>query len=60
MEIMSRQIDKKTTKQVRIDAGMHKIIKVEAAKAGKSIRELVEASLTEYLAGLEEVERVYG
>jgi hypothetical protein len=46
---MSRQSDKKTTKQVRIDAGWHKLVKVEAAKAGRTIREVLEEALSQYL-----------
>jgi len=45
----NRQIDKKTTKQVRIDIGIHQMLKVKAAKAGVSIRELVEGCLAELL-----------
>ena len=47
----NRQIDKKTTKQVRIDAGLHQMLKVKAAKAGVSIRTLLEG----YLANLLEL-----
>lgn len=45
----NRQIDKKVTKQVRIDTGMHKLIKIEAAKRGETIRQLVEAYIYEGL-----------
>lgn len=45
----SRQIDKKPTKQVRIDSGLHKLVKIEAAKAGETIRSLVEGALAELL-----------
>lgn len=47
--MISRQSDKNNTKQVRIDNGWHKYVKVEAAKAGMTIRDLVEAALAEYL-----------
>ena len=47
---MSRQIDTKSTKQIRIDIGWHKILKVLAAEDGKTIKELVEACLTETLS----------
>jgi predicted HicB family RNase H-like nuclease len=47
----NRQIDRKTTKQVRIDAGLHQMLKVKAAKAGMSIRTLLEG----YLASLLEL-----
>lgn len=39
---MKRQSDKKVTKQIRIDSGMHKIVKVEASRRGQTIKELVE------------------
>jgi predicted HicB family RNase H-like nuclease len=47
---MSRQSDKKTSKQVRIDSGLHQLLKIEAAKSNRSIKELLEESLAEYLA----------
>lgn len=45
----SRQIDKKTTKQVRIDAELHKQLKIKAATEKSSIKTLVEGSLAELL-----------
>jgi len=47
---MSQQVDKKLTKQVRIDSSMHYLLKVKAAKSGRTIRELVEEGLSEVLA----------
>jgi len=44
------QIDKKSTKQVRIDAGLHQLLKIYAAKAGRSIKSLLEECLAELLA----------
>jgi len=44
------QSDKKPTKQVRIDSGLHKLLKVKAAQSGESIRTLLEGALTELLA----------
>ena len=41
------QIDSKTTKQVRIDSGLHKILKTEASRAGKSIKEYLEEHLVD-------------
>lgn len=41
----NRQVDKKTTKQLRIDAGLHKSIKLKAAELEVSIKELVERYL---------------
>ena len=45
-----RQSDNKTTKQVRIDAGMHRLLKIKSAELGRTIRELLEEALTELLA----------
>ena len=39
---MNRKIRHKTTKQVVIDTGYHQLLKIEAAKARKTIKELVE------------------
>lgn len=47
------QIDKKTTKQIRIDIGVHQLLKIKAAEAGTSIKDLLEG----YLAELLEVKR---
>ena len=46
----SRLVDKKTTKQVRIDSGLHKELKIEAAKRSTTIRDLVEEGLAEVLS----------
>ena len=50
MKITSKKVDKKTTKQVRIDSGLHRLLKIEAARSGISIKELVEGALAELLA----------
>ncbi len=47
---MSRKIDKKLTKQVRIDTGLHQLLKIKAAKRSMSIKELLEGYLAELLA----------
>lgn len=44
-----RYIEEKTTKQVLIDAGLHTLLKVMAAKSRRSIKELVEEALAELL-----------
>ena len=44
----SRQIDRRNTKQVRIDGGVHTILKIEATRAGISIREYLEEVLVEH------------
>lgn len=46
----SRLVDRKATKQVRIDALLHKELKIEAAKRSATIRDLVEEGLAEVLA----------
>lgn len=45
---MSRQVDKRKTKQVRIDAGWHRELKVQAALQGTTIRDLIEGCLAEF------------
>ena len=45
----NRKIEQKQTKQVVIDAGLHQLLKIEAAKARKTIKELLEGHLTEIL-----------
>ncbi len=47
---MNQQIDKKTTKQIRIDAGLHKLLKLKATTAGMSIKALLEGYLADLLA----------
>lgn len=49
--LKDRQIDKNSTKQVRIDTGYHKLLKMEAARQGMTIKTLLEG----YLANLLEV-----
>ena len=39
---MNKQVNKKLTKLVRIDAGWHKILKLKATAGGESIKELLE------------------
>ena len=48
--MQKRQIDKKTTKQVRIDAGLHQLLKIKAAEQGESIKGLLEGYLADILA----------
>lgn len=45
----NRQIDKKKTKQVRIDSYLHRHLKVEAAKQSMTIRAFVEVCLADPL-----------
>ena len=49
-KIVSRQIDKKSTKQVRIDKELHKLLKIEATKSGESIKSFLEGILADVLA----------
>jgi len=44
------QVDNKVTKQVRIDSGLHKQLKIKAAKQSTTIRDLIEGCLAELLA----------
>ena len=44
----SQQIDRRSTKQVRIDSEVHTILKIEATRAGISIRDYLEGVLAEY------------
>lgn len=46
----SQQSDTKTTKQVRIDAGLHQLLKVKAATSSTTIKQLLEECLAEFLA----------
>ena len=45
-----RQSDKNLTKQIRIDVGLHQLLKVKAARAGMSIKTFLEGHLAELLA----------
>ena len=45
----NRQIDTKTTKQVRIDAGLHQLLKIKATEAGQSIKAFIEGVLADVL-----------
>lgn len=50
LDMQNRQIDKKSTKQIRIDAGLHHLLKVKAAEGGMSIKMLLEGYLADLLA----------
>jgi len=39
---MSRQVDNKPTIQVRIDRGLHKLLKIQAAQRGTTLRSLLD------------------
>jgi len=46
----SKQVDKNITKLVRIDAGLHHYVKLEAVKRSTTIRALIEEGLAEVLS----------
>ena len=48
-KFMKRQSDTNITKQVRIDKGLHRLLKIKAARSGITIRELLEGCLVELL-----------
>lgn len=48
--IMSRQSYTNSSKQVRIDSGLHHLLKIESAKANRTIKALLEEVLAELLA----------
>ena len=50
----SNKIDKNLTKQIRIDTGLHQLLKVKAAKSGMSIKTLLEGYLADLLTVEEE------
>lgn len=43
------QSDKNLTKQIRIDAGLHTLLKLKATRAGTSIKALLEGYIAEVL-----------
>ncbi len=46
----NRQVDEKPTKQVRIDAGLHQLLKIKAATQKTTIKVLIEGALAELLS----------
>jgi len=48
--MQNRQIDKKTTKQVRISVDLHKKLKVKSAKEGMTIKAFLEYYIAELLS----------
>jgi len=49
-KVESRQIDKKSSKQVRIDSELHRLAKIRAAESGTTIKTVVEQGLAEVLS----------
>jgi len=47
--MQKRQSDKKASKQVRIDAGLHKLLKIKATEETTTIKRLLEGYLAELL-----------
>lgn len=50
INMTSKQIDKKITKQIRIDAGTHQLLKVYASQSGTTIKAILEDYLSDLLA----------
>jgi predicted HicB family RNase H-like nuclease len=48
-KIVSRQSYRSLTKQIRIDAGYHTLLKIKAAKSGMSIKTLIEGYIIDIL-----------
>jgi len=46
---MNRGIDEKNTKQVILDSGVHKLVKIKATEAGETIRAFLEGILADIL-----------
>lgn len=49
-ESPNSQSDKKASKQIRIDSGLHRLLKMKAAKQGVTIKSLLEDYLADILA----------
>lgn len=49
-ELISKQVNKNPTTLVRIDAGLHRLLKIKAAGEGTTIRTLAEGALAELLS----------
>ena len=45
----SRQVDKKPTKQVRIDRELHRLLKIRAATEKTTIKSLIEGAIADIL-----------
>jgi len=41
--------DKKSTMQVRLDSGFHRLLKISAAKSGRTLKNVLEECIAEYL-----------
>lgn len=54
----NRQIDKKITKQIRIDIGLHQLLKIRAARSGIAIKTLLEDYLSDILA-IDSKDKIY-
>lgn len=48
----NKQVNKHKTKLVRVDAEMHRLAKIKAAKSGESLRSLTDGGLA-YMLGTE-------
>lgn len=54
----SHEIDKNLTKQVRIDGGLHTLLKIKAASAGVSIKTLLEGYVIDLLGEIKNEENI--
>lgn len=45
----NRKIEQKTTKQIVIDVGLHRLLKIKATNAGMSIKDYLEGILADDL-----------
>ena len=48
------QSDRNQTKQIRIDVGLHQLLKIKAAKSGMTIRTLLEGCLADLLGEIKQ------
>ena len=46
---MNKRVDQRTTKQVRIDNGLHYLLKIKAEAEKTTLKELIEGLLAELL-----------
>ena len=58
MKVEYNIVDKKTTKQVRIDAGWHQILKDLAKSQGRSITNLLDEIFSYYISSKQVLKKV--
>ena len=47
--LKNQQLNKNKTKAIRIDISLHKLLKIEAAESGETLRSLIEGYIAEGL-----------